>query len=264
MEVMANESAYWVREAANRFRPTDHAGGAWQPGEIHFSPLGGLIVQAMATHRGSAADGKVLARVSFDILGFLAAEPCEIEVETVRPGRTIELLQATVTIAGRAAVSARAWYLSESDTADVAGGAAGPLPSPDGLSSWQMDDVWGGGYIRSLELRPVTPSVVGRGTVWISSDKALVAGETASPVASYVALVDTANGIAVRRDPRDWAFPNVDLTIHFFRQPDPAWVGLDTQVVFGPNGLGLTSSTLHDLHGAVGRAEQSLTLRRQT
>lgn len=260
---MANESAYWVREGPDRFRPTEHAGGAWQPGEIHFSPLGGLIVQEMEAHRADAADDKVLARVSFDILGFLAAEVCEVHVETIRPGRTIELVQATVTIAGRAAVSARAWYLSESDTADVAGGAADPLPSPDGVADWQMDDVWGGGYIRSLEFRPVRQPVQGRGTVWVGSDKQLIAGEDASAVASYVALVDTANGIAVRRDPRDWAFPNVDLTIHFFRQPDPAWVGLDTEVVFGPNGIGLTSSTLHDVHGAVGRAEQSLTLRRQ-
>jgi hypothetical protein len=261
---MANESAYWVREGADRFRPTEHVGGAWQPGEIHFSPLGGLIVQAMEAHRSAAHDDKVLARVSFDILGFLAAEPCDVTVTTTRPGRTIELVEATVTIAGRAAVSARAWYLSESDTADVAGGAASALPSPEGLGSWRMSDVWSGGYIRSLDLRPVRPPKPGRATVWIrSTTTGLIQDEPASAIATFVSLVDTANGIAVRHHPHEWVFPNVDLTIHFFRQPDPAWVGLDTEVVFGPNGIGLTSTTLHDVRGAVGRAEQSLTLRRQ-
>jgi hypothetical protein len=38
-------------------------------------------------------------------------------------------------------------------------------------------------------------------------------------------------------------------------------VGFDTQVTFGREGVGLTSTTLHDESGAVGRAEQILTLR---
>ena len=39
------------------------------------------------------------------------------------------------------------------------------------------------------------------------------------------------------------------------------WVGFDTQVAFGPTGLGLTSSVLHDIEGPVGRAQQMLTVR---
>jgi hypothetical protein len=38
-------------------------------------------------------------------------------------------------------------------------------------------------------------------------------------------------------------------------------VGLDTTVVFGPDGVGLTSTVLHDAHGPVGRSEQMLTVR---
>ena len=41
----------------------------------------------------------------------------------------------------------------------------------------------------------------------------------------------------------------------------PGWVGFDTQVAFGPTGLGLTSSVLHDIEGPVGRAQQMLTVR---
>jgi len=93
------------------------------------------------------------------------------------------------------------------------------------------------------------------------SDVDLVAGESVSPTAHYLRLVDTANGIAVRADPRRWLFPNVDLTVHLFRQPLGPWVGLDTTVVLGPDGLGVTSSWLFDEGGAVGRAEQSLTVR---
>ena len=83
-------------------------------------------------------------------------------------------------------------------------------------------------------------------------------------MAAYLGLVDTANGMNVRLDPRDWAFPNVDLTVHLYRTPEGGpghWIGLDTTVIVGTSGVGLTSSTLHDEHGPVGRAEQGLTVR---
>jgi len=89
----------------------------------------------------------------------------------------------------------------------------------------------------------------------------VVAGEPSSPHASFIALVDTANGIAVRQSPTEWMFPNLDLTVHLFRQPQGEWVGLDTTVTFGRAGHGLTSTVLHDEHGAIGRAEQILTVR---
>lgn len=55
--------------------------------------------------------------------------------------------------------------------------------------------------------------------------------------------------------------PNVELSIHLHRQPVWGWVGLDTSVIFGSDGVGLTTSVLHDVHGPVGRVEQLLTVR---
>ncbi|WP_431278278.1 hypothetical protein [Leifsonia poae] len=101
----------------------------------------------------------------------------------------------------------------------------------------------------------------GRATAWLRTDSQLVGGEKVSRDAAFIALVDTANGVAVRRSPTEWMFPNLDLTIHLFRQPAGEWVGLDTTVTFGPAGQGLTSTELHDESGPVGRAEQTLTVR---
>jgi hypothetical protein len=47
-----------------------------------------------------------------------------------------------------------------------------------------------------------------------------------------------------------------------YRQPQGEWLGLDNEVSFGTDGIGLTSTVLHDLTGPFGRAEQILTLRR--
>ena len=67
----------------------------------------------------------------------------------------------------------------------------------------------------------------------------------------------------MRESPDEWLFPNVDLSIHLHRQPGKGPVGLDTTVVFGADGRGLTSTVLHDGSGPVGRAAQMLTVRRR-
>ncbi|MFF8594171.1 thioesterase family protein [Streptomyces sp. NPDC015220] len=254
--------SYYVRTDEHRFKPTAHASGAWDENELHFSPLGGLVAHAIDRHLAERPpSGLLLSRISYDILGRLALDECEIQVETVRPGRTIELLEAVVRIADRPVVRARAWLLAGLDTAAVAGGADGGLAPPEQLAPWPMADLWPGGFIASLDVRPVAPPRPGRTTAWVSTPLHLVAGEDCGPVASYLALVDTANGIAVRRSPTEWMFPNVDLTVHLHRRPEGRWTGLDTTVVFGPTGQGLTSTVLHDVHGPVGRAEQILTVR---
>ncbi|MCP2167703.1 thioesterase family protein [Goodfellowiella coeruleoviolacea] len=254
--------SYFERLGEHRYQPTPHAGGAWRDDEQHFSPLGGLIVHAIDRARARERRPDLLvSRISFDILGRIAVDEFDIHVETARPGRTIELVDATVVIAGRPVVRARVWLLAALDTSIVAGGEPDPLPAPESLRPWPMDSLWPGGYIASLDVRPVGAPQPGRTTAWVSTPVELVAGEPASPLASYVALVDTANGIAVRQEPTKWMFPNVDLSIHLYRQPEGRWTGLDTSVVFGSHGQGLTSTVLHDVRGPVGYAQQILTVR---
>ncbi|GAA1687876.1 thioesterase family protein [Glycomyces endophyticus] len=245
-----------------RFRPTPHTEGAWNPAEQHISPMNGLIVheiERLCAARGP--DGMAISRLSADILGVLTLDPFEVGVRVVRPGRTIELLEAEVVSGGRPAVRARVWRTIAQDTEKVAGGEDAPLAAPETLAPFALDDVWPGGYIRSLDARPVREPQPGRSTVWVRAKVPVAAGEDPSDLARLIGLVDSANGVAVRQSPREWLFPNVDLTVHLFRQPAGRWLGLDTTVVFGPGGLGLTSSDLHDEAGHFGRAEQALTIR---
>jgi hypothetical protein len=74
--------------------------------------------------------------------------------------------------------------------------------------------------------------------------------------------VDTANGVVPRVDPtQGLAFPNLDLQVHLYRVPQGQWLGLQTTQQYGSDGIGLTSSVLHDSLGPFGRSEQILTLR---
>ena len=64
---------------------------------------------------------------------------------------------------------------------------------------------------------------------WIRTRYPLVAGETDPPVAGFVKLVDTANGLVIREPPEQRVLrPNVDLTVHLFRQPEAGSVTQST------------------------------------
>jgi hypothetical protein len=90
---------------------------------------------------------------------------------------------------------------------------------------------------------------------------ALIDGEATSDLARLTGVLDIANGVTVPVSPHDVAFPNIDLTVHWFREPQGEWVGLDTTVTIGPTGLGLTTSVVHDVAGPVGVCSQCLTVR---
>lgn len=254
--------AYFTAASGGRYLPSEHASGAWQPGELHFAPLGGLLTHAIERHRDAEGGAPLLlSRIAFDILGFLALDAIAVRVETRRPGRTIELTEATASIAGRDVAVARAWHSVAGDTATVEGGAADRLPTPEGSRPAWLDDAWGGGFVRSLELRQSGEAVPGRSTSWIRSAHPLIDGEAVSPLARWIGLVDVVNGVAVRATPDAWRFPNLDLTVHLLRQPEGDWIGMDTTVSFGPTGQGITGAALHDERGHVGHASQTLTVR---
>jgi hypothetical protein len=256
--------SYFVQTGAATFRPTEHVGGAWNTEEQHIAPALGLMVHAVETDRDRRRDdGLLVSRLSWDILGTVPMEAVEVEVRVLRPGRTIELVEAVLLHDARPAVLLRAWLLRPTGRPANAGSGLSPIPGPDEMPAWDPTTVWPGGFIASAQLRreEVAP---GRAAYWVRSDVALLdAGATPppGPVATTGRLLDIANGMTVRADPRAVAFPNVDLTAHLFREPVEGWLGFDTTVSFGPTGQGLTSSVLHDAEGPFGTMAQVLTVR---
>jgi len=254
----AYPDAYYVRLGERRFLSTLHSQGAWQPGEQHLAPASGLVLAEV--ERRLPGD-KLVSRASFDVLGVIHSGEFTIDVEVVRPGRSIELVEAHMRHGDVTSIRARVWRLASTDTMQVQGTEWAPLPPPDAMHPLALSSVWGGGFIGSLEARQDGDARPGRGRSWLRTRYPLVAGEDDSPIAGFLKLVDTANGLVVRESPGSVFFANVDLTVHFIRQPEAGWIGLDTRVNFGPTGLGETLSVLSDIHGPVGTAAQSLTVR---
>ncbi|WP_105030460.1 thioesterase family protein [Arthrobacter ruber] len=244
------------------FESTVHAQGAWNPEEQHMAPISGLLTQCLL--ECEPREGMQLSRLSFDILGMIPGGKFEVTTAVVRPGRTIELLEARMEAEGRTAIVARAWRLSTQDTGAVAAVEDPRIPGPEEAGPYDGMTAWPGGFIRSLEVRVVPGHRPGRGRVWLRNPYAMVESATAPDVVRLVGMMDAANGIASRVAPGgdSWMFPNVDLQIHLHRIPRGEWLGLDTRVTFGEHGVGLTSSVVHDVDGPFGRLEQILTVRK--
>ncbi|MBP9920186.1 MAG: thioesterase family protein, partial [Dermatophilaceae bacterium] len=114
-----------------------------------MAPVSGLIAHAITRHEPRPE--MQLARVTYEILGMIPALPTTVEVRTVRPGRTIELVEAVASVADRPVIRASAWRLSRQDTSEVAGGLPERLGGPEGWQTWQPSQMWAGGYIRAIE-----------------------------------------------------------------------------------------------------------------
>ncbi|WP_421740667.1 thioesterase family protein [Cellulomonas sp.] len=253
--------AYFERLDGATFRPTEHVGGGWDPGEQHVAPALGLLAHAVEVDQRGRRDHELqLARLSYDILGALPIAPVRITVEVLRPGRTIELVQATLSHIGRPAVVLRAWLLRSYDTADHAGSALPTIPGPDDTPPWDPASIWPGGFVRSVEARR-NQERPGRAVSWVRPTVPLLRDEDVSATARLLGVIDIANGMTPRTPTAEVAFPNVDLTAHLLATPRGEWIGLDTTVAFGATGLGLTHTTIHDTDGPVGVLTQELTVR---
>ncbi|UYM06830.1 thioesterase family protein [Solicola gregarius] len=253
--------SYFERTGASTYRATSNVSGAWDPADQHIAPALGLLAHVVEMDRDRRGrDDLVIGRLSYDILGTVPVEEMETSVEVLRPGRTIELVEAVLRHNNRDVVRMRVWLLQPRDTADLAGTALPRIPSPDDTPAWDPATVWPGGFIGSVEVRraQVEP---GRAAFWVRTTQPLVDDEKASRLAAAVGLLDIANGMTVRADPKAVVFPNVDLTAHLFAEPQGDWLGFDTTVSFGTSGLGTTSTVIHDAGGPIGTMTQMLTVR---
>lgn len=259
---MANFEPYYLPLGDGHYKSTVQAQGAWNPHEQHMAPASGILVHCLEQFK-PRADLRA-ARISFDILGLIPGGEFEVVTSMLRPGRTIELVQAELVAGGRTAIRATAWRLQRSDTSAVAAIEDAPMPGPQYASGPVSLADWPGGYIASLDVRVLAGHRPGGSRVWVRTPHALVGGMPSTDFVRLMGLVDTTNGVATRVRPGadSYQFPNVDLQIHLYREPAGEWLGLQNTVSFGSDGIGLTSTVLHDVTGPFGRAEQILTIRK--
>ena len=246
------------------YKPTQHAQGAWNEHEQHMAPATGILTAELKIFAPQAH--MRIARISLDILGLIPLDDFTITTRCIRPGKTIELIEAVMSSRGRDAIIARAWRLMTQDTSEIAGlEDQESVYKPEDLPVWDDMKGWPGGFIESVRLVAEPGRRPGKGMVWITNDLDMVEGEPTDDMVHLLGMVDTANGVVPRLglglSNLEWMFPNTDLQIHMHRAPQGRWLGIEAVQQYGADGIGVSSAILHDTQGPFGRSEQILTIR---
>jgi hypothetical protein len=240
-----------------RWRATEHTVGPWDPGAQHGGPPSALLGRAI--ERCDPRDDMIISRFTCEILGPVPVGEIGVEARVVRPGRSVEMVEAVLTGGGRAAASARAWRVLRTEGPSVPPSPAAP-PGLPGQPIVRKPPGWVDGYLSAIEWRPVHGEfgVPGPATVWSRLRYPLVPGEQASPLQRVLAVADSGNGLASELDIAKWQFINPELTVHLHRDPVGEWICLAAWTTISTGGAGLASSVLSDLEGPIGSGAQSL------
>ena len=200
-----------------------------------------------------------IGRVTIEILGPVPLEPLRVSAKVVRPGRSVELLEASLSGPDGDLMRARAWRLEAGAAAEADGTPpAGPASGEHRAFFPTGQEV---GYHTAMEYRFVHGAFLepGPATVWMRARVPLVAGEEPTPLQRVMVAADSGNGVSAALDWREHLFINTDLSVHLLRLPESEWVCLDAQTVIGP--LGMADTALFDERGRIGRAVQTLLVR---
>jgi hypothetical protein len=249
---------------ADLFVPTELTRGPWDPGAQHAGPPAALVGRALERHPGG--EERQVGRVTYEILRPVPIAPLRVSVRTVRPGRSVELLEALLCDAGgQELMRATSWRLATAEvglSADLPPEA--PPPGPEHGERLPFfptgQDV---GYHTAMEARFVEGSFLeaGPAVVWMRMLYPLVEGEEPSPLQRVLAAADSGNGVSGALDYRRFVFINTDLSVHLHRLPEGEWVCLDAVTRPEATGVGLADTALFDERGPIGRAAQTLFVR---
>ena len=245
------------------FVPSGLARGPWSPDAQHGGPAAALLMRAMEAVDAPAP--MQVARATFELLRPVPLAPLTITTTTVKPGRRVQLVGASLFAGDVEVVRSTALRLR---TADI------PIPDdvpvdmgvpelPENESSGNVpfaaDDELEHFHRDAMEIRVVAGGFdrAGPGTAWFRLRVPVIEGEEPSGAMRAVATADFGNGLSWIL-PGDWLFINPDLTVHLLRVPVGEWICLAARTLPSSTGVGMAEAAIYDERGRVGRSVQSL------
>lgn len=252
----------FIPAGEGRFAATELARGPWDPGAQHGGAPAALLMRAF--ERMPASSDLLIARVTYELLRPVPLAELEVRSEVLRAGRRTQLLSASLwTTEGVEVVRAQALRVRRAagDAAAGRGAVFAPASSPDDGRANDYPSAFGRMFaVDAMDIRMVSGAFLelGPASAWFRLRVPLVAGESPSPLQRLAAAADFGNGISAVLAWDGYTFINPDLTLYLEREPVGEWFLLESSTRVGPDGIGLSESTISDSRGQVGRAIQAL------
>ncbi|ASJ71743.1 thioesterase family protein [Granulosicoccus antarcticus] len=262
---MASSTSFFTTLDGLWFQPTEHTRGPWDEHACHAGPPTGLLARAVEQlfpeHRLTRLTVNLQRPVPFD--GF------HVHASIVRQGRTVCLSEAhLVDRSGKTVITAAGMHLLpaspvedmpsyQQDMGSPEQAAAGPFPIESTLHG---QPAFNGAGV-AVRYPAGQNNAPGPTRAWLKTVP-LLDSETASPFQRICPLADCGNAFGRNAEPQDVTFMNTDLTLVLHRDPVGEWLGTDSVGYWETNGIGLADALLFDATGVVGRAMQTLVLRK--
>ena len=261
MSPRADKPAAFYVPHGDGYVATELTRGPWDEEAQHAGPPCALLGRVV-DRAGDLSDAR-LARITFEILKPVPIATLTCSAQVMRPGRSVELIEGTLSHDGVPLIHARAWRIR---TASLAEGPPSEEPPPGpglGEPGDYFPTPWQTGYHTAMEMRFLSGGYTepGPSRAWMRMRGQLVAGEGPSALERVLVAADSGNGISSPLDYRRYLFINADLSVALRRLPVGEWICLDAITYAERDGVGLTDTALLDEAGSIGRASQSLLVR---
>lgn len=252
--------AFYIPDG-DRFVSTEWTRGPWTAEAQHAGPPSALIARAI--ERLEPGSAMRVARFTGEILRPVPIRPFRIETRVVRPGRSVQYVEAALSDDDGDVMRASAWRIRQAQAGAVPATQeeATPFAGPEDSPQPELPALYEGpSYFTAMEWRFAGGEFFNPGpaAAWMRMRLPLVEGEEPSPLTRVLVAADSGNGISMVLPLNQYVFVNVDLSVHLFRQPEGEWVCLDARTRIDDQGVGLAESRLWDERGRIGRGNQSL------
>jgi hypothetical protein len=101
------DDAFYLPLGDDRWRATVHTTGPWDARFQHGGPPSALLARAIEKH--SPREDMIIARITVDILGAIPVGELKLRSHVLRPGRSVELVEAAMSAGDRDVARAQAW-----------------------------------------------------------------------------------------------------------------------------------------------------------
>lgn len=251
------------------FKPTSHTRGPWHEDHCHAGPPTGMIARSIEQLNPE----QKLVRLTVNLLRPIPFAGFRISAEITRQGRIVSTSSASLIDAdNKVCATAVALQMTPQPEQDL---------TPDNQFPKQVD--YGKHSEASIGEFPIQKTLHGKAsfindgvvvkypagqshkpgptTAWMKTVP-LLANETPSAFQRICPLADCGNAFGRNAEPWEVNFMNPDLTILLHRDPIGDWLGSNSSAYWEPNGIGMADAQLFDETGTVGRALQTLLLRK--
>lgn len=258
-----SDDCFFHRLDTDLFEATQWTRGPWSPTHQHAGPPSALVAGRLAE---MVSEPFRIVRMAIEVTRPVPIGRLRLERSFRREGRSVQALMGLLfDERGKLVMTADALAIAEAEL-DVQ-----PEPPP-------MDEMGPGesanvdfpffdapeSYAGAMELR-FARGTFGEGDVmaWMRMRIPLLPDAAPSPLERVMAAADSGNGVSQRLSTREYTFLNPDLAVTLLRPARGEWIGLGARTDIDPNGIGVADIRLYDEDGPIGRAVQTLLIRKR-